>query len=75
LEHCYNLVAQVRPEDDKKIKYGSSQALLIARFIQDIMMNVNEHGASFAQQYICKKVLSIWKEKTQCIDEGNQSTK
>jgi hypothetical protein len=55
LEYCHNLVSQVKPEKEKTIEYGSCQAMLIARFIQDITMNVNQHGASFAQQYILQK--------------------
>jgi hypothetical protein len=55
LEYCHNLVSQVKPEKEQIVEYGSSQAMLIARFIQDITMNVKQHGASFAQQYILKK--------------------
>jgi hypothetical protein len=42
------------------IEYGSSQAMLVAQFIQDITMNVNEHGVSFAQQYILQKGLKVF---------------
>jgi hypothetical protein len=37
--------------------------MLIARFIQDITKNVNEHGASFAQQYILQKGLKVFGNK------------
>jgi hypothetical protein len=50
LEYCHNLVAQVKPDEEMNIEYGSNEAMLIARFIQDITINVNEHGASFASQ-------------------------
>jgi hypothetical protein len=43
LEYCHNLVSQVKPENEQIIEYGSSQAMLIARFLQDIAMNVNQH--------------------------------
>jgi hypothetical protein len=46
LEYCHNLVAQVKPDEEMNIEYGSDEAMLIARFIQDITINVNEHGAS-----------------------------
>jgi hypothetical protein len=59
LEYCHNLVAQVKPDEDKIIEYGSNKAMLIARFIQDITMNVNKHGASFAQQYMLQKRLKV----------------
>jgi hypothetical protein len=60
LEYCHNLVSQVKPEKEQIIEYGSSQAMLIARFIQDITMNVNQHGASFVQQYILQKGLKVF---------------
>jgi hypothetical protein len=62
LEYCHDLVSQVKPSEEQTIEYGSNQAMLIARFIQDITRNVNEHGASFTQQYILQKGLKvIWK--------------
>jgi hypothetical protein len=45
------------------IEYGSEEAILIARFIQDTMINVNEHGASFAQQYMLQKGLKVFGNK------------
>jgi hypothetical protein len=63
LEYCHNLVCQVKPEKEKIIEYRSCQAMLIARFIQDITMNVNQHGASFAQQYMLQKGLKVFGEK------------
>jgi hypothetical protein len=53
----------VKPEQEKTIEYGSCQVMQIARFIQDITMNVNQHGASFAQQYILQKGLKVFGEK------------
>jgi hypothetical protein len=50
LEYCHNLVSQVKPTEEQTIEYGLNQAMLIARFIQDITRNVNKYGASFAQQ-------------------------
>jgi hypothetical protein len=63
LEYCHNLVAQVKPDKEVNIEYGSSEAMLIARFIQDITMNVNKHGASFAQQYMLQKGLKVFGNK------------
>jgi hypothetical protein len=63
LDYCHNLVSKVKPEKEKTIEYGSCQAMLIARFIQDITMNVNQHGASFAQQYILQKGLKVFGQK------------
>jgi hypothetical protein len=59
LEYCHNLVAQVKPDEEMIVEYGSNEAMLIARFIQDIM-NVNKHGASFAQQYMLQKGLKAF---------------
>jgi hypothetical protein len=33
LEYCHNLVAQVKPDEEMNIEYGSDEAMLIARFI------------------------------------------
>jgi hypothetical protein len=50
----------VKPEKEQIIEYGLSQAMLIARFIEDITMNIKQHGASFAQQYILQKGLKVF---------------
>jgi hypothetical protein len=42
LKYCHNLVAQVKPDEEMNIEYGSDEAILIARFIQDIIINVNK---------------------------------
>jgi hypothetical protein len=62
LEYCHNLVAQVKPDKELSIEYGSNKAMPIARFIQDIKMNVNEHEASFAQQYMLQTGLKVFAE-------------
>jgi hypothetical protein len=53
----------VKPREEQIIEYGLCQAMLIAKFIQDITMNVNKHGASFAQQYILQKGLKVFGNK------------
>jgi hypothetical protein len=63
LEYCHNLVAQDKPDEEMNIEYGSNKAMLSARFIQDITMNVNGHGASFAQQYMLQKGLKVFGNK------------
>jgi hypothetical protein len=63
LEYCHNLGVQVKPDEEKIIEYGSNKAMLIARFIQDITMNVSKHGASFAQQYMLQKELKVFGNK------------
>jgi hypothetical protein len=60
LEYCHNLVAQFKPDEEMNIEYWSNEAMLIARFIQDITMNVNGHRASFAQQYMLQKGLKVF---------------
>jgi hypothetical protein len=42
LEYCHNLEAQVKPDEEMNIEYGSDEAMLIARFIQDMSTNM-EH--------------------------------
>jgi hypothetical protein len=63
LENCHNLVPQVKSDEEMSIEYGSNEAMLIARFIQDITMNVNKHRASFAQQYMLQKGLKVFGNK------------
>jgi hypothetical protein len=63
LEYCHNLVAQVKPDEEMILEYGSNKVMLIARFIQDITMNVNKNGASFAQQYMLQKGLKVFGNK------------
>jgi hypothetical protein len=53
----------VKPREEQTIEYGSCQAMLIARFIQDITKDVNEHGASFALQYILQIGLKVFGNK------------
>jgi hypothetical protein len=59
LEYCHNLVAQVKPDKEMNTEYGSDEAMLIARSIQDMTMNVNKHRASFAQQHMLQKGLKV----------------
>jgi hypothetical protein len=63
------LIAQVRPNMDQMIEYGSSHAMLSARFIQDFTMKANEHRASFGQHILQKglKVYSGRRDTTHCI--------
>jgi hypothetical protein len=69
LEYCHNLVSQLKAEKEQIIEYGSSQAMVIARFIQDIRMNVKQHGSSFTQQYILQKGLKVFGK------QGHQASK
>jgi hypothetical protein len=55
LEYCHNLVAQVKPDEEMNIEYGSNEAMLVERFIQDIMMNVDKHGASLPNNTCYKR--------------------
>jgi hypothetical protein len=55
-------IASETTEKEQIIEYGLCQAMLSARFIQDITMNVNQHGASFAQQYILQKGLKVFEK-------------
>jgi hypothetical protein len=62
LEYCHNLVSQVKPEKEKTIKYGSCQAMLIARFIQDECQSARSFLC--ATIYIAKRTESIWTKRT-----------
>jgi hypothetical protein len=61
--YCHNLVAQVKPDEEMNIEYRSNEVMLIARFTQDITITVNEHGSSFAQQYMLEKGPKVFGNK------------
>ena len=57
LQVCHNLIAQVRPNPEEDVKYGTNHAMLIARTIDELSTRVTIEGASFAQQYMLRKGL------------------
>ena len=60
LEYCHNLIAEVHPNPKEDVKYVTSNAMLIARVMDDISSKVTINGALFAQQYILKKGLKVF---------------
>ena len=48
LEYCHNLIAQTKPNESKE--YSPTEAMLMARLINDLNIKIIKNGASFAQQ-------------------------
>ena len=63
LEYCHNLVIQSEPNEDQMKEYSPSEAMLMARLMNDINSRVVREGASFAQQYLLNKGLKIFGQK------------
>jgi hypothetical protein len=61
LEYCHNLIAQTKPNESKE--YNPSDAMLMARLINDLNINIMEKGASFAQQYLLNKVIKVFGQR------------
>jgi hypothetical protein len=63
LEYCHNLIAQTKPNESKE--YSPSDAMLMARLINDLNIKIIEKGASFAQQYLVNKGIKVFGQ-TEC---------
>jgi hypothetical protein len=50
LEYCHNLIAQTKPYESKE--YNPSDAMLMARLINNLNIQIIKKGASFAQYYL-----------------------
>jgi acetone carboxylase gamma subunit len=57
LEYCHNLVAQVEPDEDMIIEYGSNKAMFINKCQQT-------RSILCPTIHVAKGVESIWKERT-----------
>mgnify|MGYP002176679840 FL=1 len=63
LEYCHNLIAQTKPEEDQYKEYNPQEAMLMARLINDLQLQVAEKGASFVQQYLLNKGLKVFGQR------------
>eukprot|EP00978_Attheya_sp_CCMP212_P000843 scaffold1766_cov39-Attheya_sp.AAC.3 len=61
LEYCHNLIAQTKPQEN--YEYSSTDAMLMARLINDLNLKINKEGASFAQQYLLNKGIKVFGQK------------
>jgi hypothetical protein len=62
LEYCHNLIAQVKPDEEMTIEYGSNKAVLIARFIQDIKVECQQTRSILRPTiHVTKGTEGIWK--------------
>ena len=60
LEHCHNLIAQTKPDKDHYKEYNPQEAMLMARLIKNLQLQVTEKGSSFVQQYLINKGLKVF---------------
>jgi hypothetical protein len=58
LECRHNLITQTKPNESKE--YSPSDAMLMARVINDLNIKIIEKGASFAQQYLLNKGIKVF---------------
>jgi hypothetical protein len=58
LEYCHNLIAQTKPNESRE--YNPSDAMLMARLINDLNIKIIKKGASFAQQYLLNKGIKVF---------------
>ena len=64
LEYCHNLIAQVSPNPDDDLEYEPSDAMVIARIIEDINSWAEAGGKeSHGQQHILQKGLKLFGER------------
>jgi hypothetical protein len=59
--YCRNLIAQMKPNESKE--YNPSDAMLMARLINDLNIKIIEKGASFAQQYLLNKGIKVFGQR------------
>jgi hypothetical protein len=65
LEYDHNLITQNEADGGQIKEYSPSDAMLMARLINDLNTRVVREGASFAQQYLLNKGLKIFGQKGQ----------
>ena len=64
LEHCHNLHTSVESEEPETVEYGSGDtASLIAHAMIQIFQKGSTEGYNFAQQFMFKRGLKIFKER------------
>ncbi len=65
LEYCHNLIAQTKPNTSQSKEYNPSDAMIMARLINDLNTKVIKKGASFSQQYLLNKGINVFGHKGQ----------
>jgi hypothetical protein len=63
LEYCHNLVTQTKANESQSKEYSSSNAMLMPRLIYHLNTRIVRDGASFVQQYLLNKGLTIFRQK------------
>jgi hypothetical protein len=60
LEQCHNIMADNDATIAKEVFYSEQDATVMASYIIEIQEGANNHGASFAQNYILQKGLKMF---------------
>ena len=63
LEYRHNLFQQTKPNASQSKEYSPSDAMLVARLINNLNNKVTREGTSFAQQYLLNKGLKVFGQK------------
>jgi hypothetical protein len=63
LEYCHNLIAQTQPDPSQNKEYTSSDAMIMARLMDDLNNKITIEGASFAQHYLLNKGIKVYGQK------------
>jgi hypothetical protein len=59
-KYHHNLMTQNEPDEGQSKEYSSSDAMLMARLINDLNTRVVRERASLAQQYLLNKGIKSW---------------
>ena len=62
-QYRHNLFQQAKPNASQNKEYSPSDAMLMARLINDLNSKATREGASFAQQYLLNKGLKVFGQK------------
>ena len=61
LEYCHNLITQTISNESKE--YSPTEAMFMARLINDLNIKIIKKGASFAQQYLLNKGIKVFGQR------------
>jgi hypothetical protein len=63
LEYSHNQIAQTKPDEKHYKKHDPQEAVLMARLINDLHLQITEKAASFVQQYLFNKGIKVFGQK------------
>jgi hypothetical protein len=73
-EYCHNLITQTQPDPSQSKQYNASDAMIMARLIDNLNNKITIEGASFAQHCLLNKGIKVFKQKARdaSMKEMNQ---